>query len=114
MTEAVFFWFVCFFKAFLNFVPKVSASLSYPIFTLLVSIYFRKIFGFFSWSELNRFGLSFLGIKKSYWEVPLWCSRLRIWLCHSHGAGCNCGVGSVPSLGISTCNRCSQINKYIK
>ena len=26
---------------------------------------------------------------------------IRIWHCHSCGAGCNCGVGLIPGLGTS-------------
>ena len=38
----------------------------------------------------------------------MWLSGLRIQLCRSCSSGCNHGTGSLPGLGISTCQRCSQ------
>ena len=40
--------------------------------------------------------------KKTQQEVPMWNSGLRIWHCHICGAGCNCGAGSIPGLGMFT------------
>ena len=36
------------------------------------------------------------------WEVPLWCSRLRIRCCQCSSLGCCCIKGLFPGLGTST------------
>ena len=41
-------------------------------------------------------------------EAPMWRSVLRIWHCHSCGAGHNCSLGSIPGQETSTCRRCSK------
>ena len=46
--------------------------------------------------------------KCTLWDIPWWCSRLRIWHCHSCGTGCSSGVGSIPGLGTAACRACSQ------
>ena len=33
----------------------------------------------------------------------MWCSELRVWHCYCNCSGHCCGVGSIPSLGTSTC-----------
>ena len=40
-----------------------------------------------------------------------WCSGLRIQCCHIWGIGCSCSLDSVPDLGTSICQGCSDIKK---
>ena len=62
--------------------------------------------------------------KKQEFEVPtmawllqqlrsrvqslVWCSRLRIWHCHSCSVGYSCGSDLIPGPGTSLCCVCSQ------
>ena len=50
----------------------------------------------------------------SFWEFPLWCSRLRIWhfLCSSLGR--YWGAGLIPGPGTSTCGECGRKRKRKK
>ena len=41
----------------------------------------------------------------------MWHSRLRIQCCYGCGAGDNCGMGSIPGSGTSTCRGHSQKEK---
>ena len=38
-------------------------------------------------------------------------SGLRIWHCHCCGSGYNCGTGSIPGPGTSTCYGCAKEKK---
>ena len=49
--------------------------------------------------------------KKGCLEVPVRCSRLRTWHCHSCVTGGNCGTGLIPDLGTFTCHGCGQRGK---
>ena len=42
-----------------------------------------------------------------------WCSKLKIWRCHHSGAGCCCGVGSIPVLGFNMPIFCGHVQKKI-
>ena len=43
--------------------------------------------------------------------IPWWHSGLRIQPCHCCSSYHCCGTGLIPSLGTSTCHRCSQKKK---
>ena len=42
-----------------------------------------------------------------------WCGKLKIWRCHHSGAGCCCGVGSIPVLGFNMPIFCGHVQKKI-
>lgn len=47
-------------------------------------------------------------LKICFIGLPWWISRLKFQCFQCSCSGCNCGVVSIPSPGISMCCRCSQ------
>ena len=86
----------------------LNYSLRYSLNEFISQIYFQITYVYILKMNLTQFlnykQKSYIKIEPQ--EVPLWHSGLRC--CCSCDTGCNCGQGSIPALGISTCLECGQ------